>query len=193
VTGVEYTVARDDLEGRLGKKAFEHCVAVAETAGELAEVYEIDVEQARLAGLLHDWAREMTAEELLGAADTHDIEITDVDTAVPYLLHAKAGAAEVRAAYPDLDLDVARAVELHTMGSASMADLDKVVYVADMIEPSRSFRGVEELREAAGKVSLDELFVQAYARSVIRLIERRRHIHPETLKVWNTLVAEERT
>jgi HD superfamily phosphohydrolase YqeK len=99
----------------------------------------------------------------------------------------------VRAAYPDLDLDVARAVELHTMGSASMADLDKVVYVADMIEPSRSFDGADELRDAAGEVSLDELFVRAYARSVIRLIDRRRHIHHETLKVWNTLVAEERT
>ena len=189
--GVEFQVAHTTLGERLGKKAFAHCEAVAETAGHLAEVYDIDVDRARLAGLLHDWAREMSGEELLDAADANEFEMTDVDAAVPYLLHARAGAAQVRAAFPELDEDVAQAVELHTMGSASMSDLDKVVYIADMIEPSRGFDGVEKLRDAVGSVTLDELFVRAYARSVIRLVERRRRIHPETLEVWNTLVAEE--
>ena len=190
--GVDFDVAHAELAERLGAKALAHCEAVAETAGSLAETYGIYPARARLAGLLHDWAREMTAEELLSAADAHDFSLTDVDEAVPYLLHAKAGAEQVRAAFPELDADVSRAVELHTMGSASMSELDMIVYVADMIEPTRTFRGVEELRDAVGQVTLDELFVRAYARSVIRLVERRRRIHPETLEVWNTLVAEER-
>ncbi len=144
-----------------------------------------------MAGLLHDWAREMTAEELLSAAEMHEMEATAVDIAVPYLLHAKAGAMEVRATFPELPEEIARAIELHTMGSSEMSDLDKIVYIADTIEPARSFSGVEKLRDAVGEVSLDELFVRAYARSVIRLIKKRRRIHPETVAVWNTLVAEE--
>jgi predicted HD superfamily hydrolase involved in NAD metabolism len=111
--------------------------------------------------------------------------------AVPYLLHARAGAAEVRATFPHLPDEIARAIELHTMGSPEMSSLDKVVYIADMIEPARSFSGVEKLRDAVGRVSLDELFFLAYARSITHLIKKRRRIHPETVEVWNTLVAEE--
>ena len=179
------------LASRLGERALTHCEAVADTAAELADVYGVDPQTARTAGLLHDWAREMTADELLSAAETHEMEATAADMAVPYLLHARAGAMEVRAAFPDLPDEIVRAIELHTMGSPEMSDLDKVVYVADMIEPSRSFSGVEKLRDAVGEVSLDELFVRAYARSMIHLIKKRRRIHPETVEVWNTLVAEE--
>lgn len=186
-----YAELHETLASRLGERALAHCDAVAETAADLAAVYGVDPQVAKMAGLLHDWAREMTADELLSAAETHEMEATAVDMAVPYLLHAKAGAMEVRATFPELPDEIARAVELHTMGSPEMSDLDKIVYVADTIEPARSFSGVEKLRDAVGEISLDELFVRSYARSVIRLIKKRRRIHPETVEVWNTLVAEE--
>jgi predicted HD superfamily hydrolase involved in NAD metabolism len=186
-----YTEVHDKLATRLGDRSMAHCEAVAETAASLGAAYGVDPDTARLAGLLHDWAREMTEDELLSAADTHELETTAVDMAVPYLLHAKAGAMEVRATFPDLPHEVGQAIELHTLGSPDMADLDKVVYIADMIEPARSFSGVDKLREAVGSISLDELFARSYARSIIHLIKKRRRIHPETVQVWNNLVAEE--
>jgi len=187
----DYTVLRETLASRLGERALAHCTAVADTARAIAGSYGVDPDMAQAAGLLHDWSREMTAEELLSAAETHGIETTAVDVAVPYLLHAKTGAIEIRKAFPDLPEEVVRSVELHTMGATEMSDLDRVVYIADMIEPTRTFSGVDDLREAVGEVELSELFVRAYARSVIHLLKKRRRIHPETVEVWNTLVAEE--
>jgi predicted HD superfamily hydrolase involved in NAD metabolism len=186
-----YTELHGILAERLGTKALGHCESVADVAAKLADAYGVDRETARIAGLLHDWAREMTADELLSAAEAHEMETTAVDMAVPYLLHARAGAAEVRATFPELPEEISRAVELHTLGSPEMSELDKVVYIADMIEPARSFKGVDKLRDAVGELDLDELFLRAYAQSVVHLVRKRRRIHPETVRVWNTLVAEE--
>ena len=72
-----------------------------------------------------------------------------------------------------------------------MTDLDQVVYLADMIEPARDYRGVDELREAVGEVPLSELFALGYRASVMHLVRTRRRIHPETVAVWNSLVAGE--
>ena len=72
-----------------------------------------------------------------------------------------------------------------------MAPLAMVVYVADVIEPERTQKGVERLREAVGECSLAELFAEVYAASLSHIITRRRPLHPVTLEVWNRVVAGE--
>ena len=96
----EELVAR--VTERLGEREAAHSIAVSEVAAELAERYDVDVDQARLAGLLHDWAREMSGEELLAAAARYGISVTPVDEAVPYLLHAAVGAEQLREEMGDL-------------------------------------------------------------------------------------------
>lgn len=180
-----------EVAERLGPDEAAHSVAVGETARELARIYDVDAEEARTAGLLHDWAREMSGEELLVAAQEYGISVAPVDRTVPYLLHARVGAQQLETRFPTLSKDVIRAVELHTMGAPEMSPLDKVVYVADMIEPSRTFKGVGKLRDTVGDVELDELFMSAYARSLSHLLRKRRRVHPMTVEVWNAMVAKE--
>ena len=165
---------------------------VATTAADLAATYRVDVDLARLAGVLHDWDRNRSHGELVDAARGDGLEMTPTDEAVPYLLHARTGAAGIAEEFPDLPAEVVQAVARHTVGARDMTALDEVVYLADMMEPARDYPGVGDLRAAAGSVSLSELFALGYQLSVMHLVRKRRRIHPGTLDVWNTLVAGER-
>jgi predicted HD superfamily hydrolase involved in NAD metabolism len=189
VTAPTYEDAREALIARLGDKAVRHCDGVADAAAALASLYGADRDAARLAGLLHDWCKEAGHDDLLDAARRHGIEITTVDRVRPYLLHGPVGAAELELSFPGLAPEIVRAVAAHTFGAEEMSDLDRVVYIADMIEPHRSYEGVELLREQVGHVSLRELMRLAYARSVTHLIAKGKPLHPRTLAVWNSLVA----
>ena len=173
---------------RLGPEACEHSMAVARAAARLAEAYGVDPERAYLAGLLHDWAREMSGAELVSSAGEYGLEVSCVDGAVPYLLHARVGARQVAEEFSGIDDDVVAAVSAHTFGDVEMSDLTRIVYIADMIEPGRDFEGVEALRGAVGTVDLDELFARAYSETLYHLVRDRRHIHPQTVAVWNRIV-----
>ncbi|MDR3686099.1 MAG: bis(5'-nucleosyl)-tetraphosphatase (symmetrical) YqeK [Coriobacteriia bacterium] len=189
MTPVSYDDAVLAVEARLGHKAAKHCKRVAATAAQLAGGYGVDVEAARLAGLLHDWDRETPAETLLATAGNDGLAVSDADAANPHLLHARTGAIAVREAFPSLPADVTQAISRHTLGAPGMTPLDMIVYLADMIEPHRDFEGVERLRDAVGIVSLPELFALGYQRSVRYLVDARKRIHPDTVAVWNALVA----
>jgi len=189
MAAVTFAVASDAARARLGEAALEHSLRVAETAGALAVAYGVDPELARIAGVLHDWDREQSLEALVSAAQEAGIESTSADEAVPYLLHARTAAVSLRRELPELSTDVLTAIERHTLGAEDMSDLDMVVYLADMIEPNRSYSGVDELRDAVGTVPLSELFALGYQHSVAYLVSTRRRIHPQTVAVWNARVA----
>ncbi len=184
------TEAHGLLRAHVSADTLGHCERAAETAVRIAASYGVDVLQARLAGLLHDWSKEEAAAELMSRARRHGLPVTDADLAVPYLLHAPVGAVEVRGALPGIDEAVLRAIAAHTCGAREMSALDMVVYVADAIEPGRTHDGVKALRGAVGSVPLGELFARTYSASFRHLIEKRRWVHPVTIDVWNALVAE---
>jgi len=183
-----YERATGALAARLSEKALAHSQRVSDTAGSLALLYGVDVDDARLAGLLHDWDRDLDEDRLLREAASHGLELHAVDCDYPYLIHARSGAASVEAEFPELPREIVDAIARHTLGAAEMTDLDMVVYLADMVEPARDYEGVEGLREAIGNVSLDELFALGYQQSVAYLVRGRRRIHPETVAVWNARV-----
>lgn len=183
----EWDIALAALGGRLGAKGVAHSVRVAQTAGDLACAYGVDEQAARIAGLLHDWCKDAPDDELLSRAVARGLAVTDVDEAVPYLLHSAIGAEEVREAFPGIDEAVVSAVGAHTYGSADMSPLDMVVYVADTIEPGRTHASAQALRDAVGRVPLRELFARTYAESIRHLIDTRRRIHPDTVAMWNRL------
>lgn len=185
---IDVPAVRARLADRLGEEAFDHCVSVGTTARDIARVYGVDETDAYVAGLLHDWAREHSARDLLAAAESFGIETTATDRAVPYLLHARVGARLVAEAFPQLTDDVIAAVAAHTLGDAEMSDLARVVFIADMIEPARTTAGVDELRASVGEVALGELFARAYALSITSIVAGRRQLHPRTVAVWNAVV-----
>ncbi len=184
--------ARAALVARLTPESLGHCERVAETARDLAARFGADRDEAQLAGLLHDWSRDETAAELLGYAQLRGLRVCDVDRAVPYLLHATVAAMQVREAFPGIAPTIIDAIASHTVGEVGMTDLMRIVYIADMIEPARSFDGVAELRTLAGApgTTLARLVFACYRRSLLHIVESGRRIHPDTVSAWNTLVAE---
>ena len=170
--------ARELLAARLKKESFEHCERVAATAVSLARRFGVDAGAAELAGLLHDYARDLSPEELLAAADELGVPTISMEREHPYLIHARVGAAMARRDLPGIGEAVLSAVEVHTVGALPMSDLDRVVYVADMIEPARSYPGVEDVRAACEAGPLAECFRVGYGRSIRHVLETHRRMHP---------------
>lgn len=125
------------MEETLSGKRFQHTLGVAYTAAAMAMKYEVDVKKALIAGLLHDCAKCMSDEKLLKLSEKENIEVTDVERRNPYLLHAKVGAMLASKEYDIDDEEILDAITYHTTGRPGMTDLDKIVFVADYIEPGR--------------------------------------------------------
>jgi predicted HD superfamily hydrolase involved in NAD metabolism len=186
---VTYEQARGLLAQHLSPGALEHSERVASTAVSLAALYGVDEAEASLAGLLHDRHRETPPEELVELARERGIPVTDVDEAVPYLLHGPVAASILADELPGLPQSVLEAIRAHTYGSPAMSALVMIVYIADVIEPSRRHEGVDALREAAGVQPLEDLFAETYARALHHLVDTRRRIHPQTVSTWNSIVS----
>lgn len=161
----------DRLKSELTEHRMEHTAYVVETAIALAERFGADRKKARLAALLHDCAKSFSKEQLLRYADS--------EPPVLPVLHAPAGADYAKNVYGVNDEEVLRAIRLHTTGDHNMTLLDKVVYLADMIEPSRDYQGVEEIRNAD---DLDQMMYLALSRSIWYIRKRNFEVHPATLR-----------
>ncbi len=172
---------KEYLKKNLSEKRFNHTIGVAETAQSLAEVWGADSSSAFLAGLVHDCAKELpyskTVERLTGEGYKQEDDFT-------MLVHAPMGAIVAKEEFGIEDNDVLNAVRYHTVGRPCMSLLEKIIYIADFIEPGRSFKEAEILRELACK-DLDKA-VLAEADMVIKWnIDRGKEIHPDTIITRN--------
>jgi predicted HD superfamily hydrolase involved in NAD metabolism len=170
----------------------QHSIGVAKTAASMAARYGADVARARVAGLLHDWDKDLADEQLFERARQFGIEMIADFEDMAVLLHAQTGAAAVGKEFPELDDGVIQAIARHTSAAPDMTDLDIIIYVADMIEPLRSQGDLTPLRAMVGEVSLEALFLKSFETTMEHLIHRHRFIHPASLEVWNTYIARER-
>lgn len=181
---------RKRLEARVKPSRYRHSMGVSQTAEQLARIYGVDEAAAAVAGLLHDWDKALSPKELRRKAKKHGLAPKAVRKQMPGVLHALTAPYSLRKEFPELSGDILRAISLHTCGAKDMEDLDMVVFIADLIEPGRSFSGVQPLRDAVGEVSLDELFFMAYASTLVYLIGEGLSVHPDSLEVWNACVAK---
>lgn len=146
-----------------GKKRYEHTLGVAYTASALAMRYGASLEEAYTAGLLHDCAKCFTDEKMLSVCEKHHIPMTEVERRNPFLLHAKVGACYAVKKYGVESQDIVNAIRYHTTGRAAMSLLEKIIFVADYIEPGRKHApNLPEIRRLAF-VELD--------RAVLRILE----------------------
>jgi predicted HD superfamily hydrolase involved in NAD metabolism len=166
------------LAGRLSRRSLEHSERTAACARVLAARFGVDADGAELAGLLHDYARDVARGDMVAEAEELGVSVLPVEQEHPYLLHARLGAALVRRDLPGVGEAVLSAVAVHTVGGLPMSDLDKVTYLADMIEPARDFAGVDQLRVACEVDSLEECFRIGYGMSLRHVRETGRPVHP---------------
>ena len=162
----------------LKAKRVPHVLGVEREAARLAERNGADVEKARFAALLHDCTKRLEPGEQLALCERYRIELDDLERAAPKLLHAKTGAAVAREVF-GAPPDVCDAIRWHTTGRAGMTLLEKIVYLADYIEPNRDFDGVDTLR-AAVYADLDRGLALGLKMSIEELEERGSPVHEDT-------------
>lgn len=160
--------------GLLKAKRVNHVRGCAETAVKLAQRYGGDPVVARRAGLLHDVTKAIDGPDQLLLVDKYDIIISDFERRYPKLLHAKTGAAVAKYVFGEND-QVVEAICWHTTGKADMSLMEKIVYIADYMEPNRNFPGVEELREAVFR-DLDQGLLMGLEMCIEELIRENKPV-----------------
>lgn len=137
------------VRARTDTPRFRHALGVARIAERLAARHRVSTLKARVAGILHDIARLWKGEALLAYAARHGLPVSDAARAWPVLLHAPVAAEIARTEFGVGDADVLGAIAHHTVAGPGMSELEKVVYVADSIEPGRTFPERAALEAAA--------------------------------------------
>ena len=169
----------------LKAKRIPHVLGTEQTAKALAEKYGADVEKARFAALLHDATKRLSMAEQLALCEHYHIALDELEQHALKLLHAKTGAALARDVF-GADDEVYNAILWHTTGKANMTVLEKVLYLADYIEPNRDFDGVDDLRKAVWE-DLDRGLAMGLAMTVEEMKERGNPVHYNTLEALEYL------
>jgi predicted HD superfamily hydrolase involved in NAD metabolism len=166
-----------------------HILRVVEEARRLAKGHRVDPERAEIAALGHDLVRGRTPAELLALAPDHGIEPSDVERAEPILLHGPISARIMAGRYGIDDEEALAAARHHTTARAGMSALERLIFVADKIEPekARSDEDIGRARELADG-SLDEAMRVLLDRQVRRAIEQGWPLHPDTVAARNELI-----
>ena len=183
---VVFADAEKYVKSRLSEKRFRHTMGVVETAETLAKRYGADVDQARLAALLHDVTKEYDYQKQLKTCTEWRIILDEVTYSESALLHAVTGAELARRMFGAGDA-VCRAIRSHTTGAAEMTILDKIICLADYIEPNRVFPGVDHLRTLSAE-SLDRALLEAIDGTIVHTIQMKKIVHPDSLLARNALL-----
>lgn len=175
------------LKKNLKPSRFDHSLGVMRSSEELASRFNANTNKAKIAGLIHDCGKNLSDAAILSLLKEHKHKITEVVYANPQLMHGLAGAIIAKDIFKVKDKEILDAVTYHTIGRKSMTKMDKIIYIADYIEPSRNFPGVEELRRVAS-INLDEALLLAFDKTINYVIEKGEIIHSNTIDARNELI-----
>lgn len=171
---------KEKLGTMLTEHRYIHSLGVMETAIKMAERFGVDPEKAKIAGLLHDCAKQISHEEQLAMCDRLGIELDQVKRDSTALIHADLGARLAEIAFGITDESILGAIRNHTLGRANMTELEKVLYLADIIEPNRKpFEGLIRLRELC-RENLDEAVLYGLELGIANVARKGRILHNQT-------------
>lgn len=174
------------VKQRLSERRYLHCLGVERRAEILAKRYGVDENKAKLAGMMHDIAKEMTTEEMLQYASKHAIPVSEIEKEIPKVLHGKIGASICKEEF-HLEEDIQKAVAYHTTGSPNMDLLAKIIYLADLTEENRTFPDIETIRYLS-ETNIDEAILYALNREITSKIQENKLIHPASLETRNEIL-----
>lgn len=173
------------IENYLSEKRKRHTYAVALEAATLASLYNVDPEKAELAALFHDMFRGKSQETLDDYVRKLNLDPYYLGNA--NLSHGKIAAIIMKQDYNIEDQDMINAVAFHTTGRAKMSHLEKIIYLADVIEPNRKYPGIMTIKKTAYK-NLDQACLMAFEHSINYIKNNGNHLDPDTIKARNYLV-----
>ncbi len=180
---------REKLEKRLEKKRYEHSISVSYTAAAMAMQHGANIEKAAIAGLLHDCGKYASSAEKLEKCKKNNIPYNGFEKKNPELLHAKLSAFYARERYEVDDEEILSAITWHTTGRANMSMLDKIIYIADYIEPNRKpLPEIDSIRKEAFE-DLDTCLVHILKNTINFLNDKDKNsIDPITLETYDYYV-----
>ena len=173
-----------ELESELAYGRFVHTLDVAATAANLAMCYGADLDKAETAGLLHDCAKCMSLGKMLKVCDKAGTDLSEFERNSVSLLHSKAGAVLAESRYGVRDEDTLNAIRFHTTGRPGMSLLEKIVFVADYIEPGRdSAPNLPQVRKLAYE-NIDDCVLQILKDTLRYLATTGSAVDPMTQKTY---------
>lgn len=181
---------RKYLKAHLSEKRYLHSVNVSEASAALAQRFGgASVEKARFAGLVHDICKEEPQDVQYTLMMQSPLDVCDEERKAVKVWHAIAGAEMLRSQFGVTDDDVLRAVRFHTVGRGGMSQLEKIVYLADMISAERSYPDVDVLRRKT-KESLTAGMCYALEYSLRKLLHRHAPIPHHTVEAYNENISD---
>ena len=169
----------------LKHKRIPHVLGTEQEAIRLAQRYGADVEKARVAALLHDCTKKLSMEEQLALCEKYGIQLDELERKALKLLHSKTGAAIAKDVF-GVDEEIYSAIWYHTTGHANMTRLEKIIYLADYIEPSRDFPGVDELRSVCYE-DLDRGLLKGLEMTIEEMTAMGNPVHHATIEARDAL------
>ena len=177
------------IKERMPEKRYIHTIGVMETAIRLAEKYREDPKKAEIAAILHDIAKYADVEWMKKVVMKQQLDPRLLDWNAE-ILHGPVGAWIAATEFHIEDEAILNAIRYHTTGRADMTTFEKIIFVADMIEPNRKFHGVEELR-AYADIDLNDAFRACVTHTLSFLVSSQQAIYPVSIECYNFLMREE--
>jgi predicted HD superfamily hydrolase involved in NAD metabolism len=184
-------IVKEYIEAKLDGELLEHTLGCVDMARRLAGRFKVDSEKVAVASYLHDLAKSITRKEQAILAQSMGMSDAEIGSYSPAVLHGPLSALIAGTELGIDDPEVLQAVEAHSTGCGGMCTVTKVVFVADYIEPTRTFPGSAELRERRF-ATLDEAAAEILKRKLRHLIMQRKIIDPRAIKCWNELAGKTR-
>lgn len=172
-----------DLKTLLSEYRYNHSLRVAEVAKDLAKHYKINEEEAYIAGLTHDIAKEFTTKENELFIKEHNLDRELLNSNNRKFIHGVIGAILTKEKY-HFNKNMVNAIYYHTAGRPNMSNLEKVIYLADKIEPGKNYQGIEEERNIAYQ-DLDKAVILCLETKIKKLTSEGKYIHPNTIETLN--------
>lgn len=181
---------RKAMEKELDGKRYEHTLGVAYTAAALAMRYDVDVDSAIIAGLLHDCAKCLSDDKKISICEKHNLNISEVERKSPSLLHAKVGSFLAMETYHVEDIDIVNAILNHTTGRPGMSTLEKIIFIADYMEPGRKNAPNLALIRKLVFLDLDKALLKILEDTLEYLKESKQEVDLMTQKTYDFYHAE---
>lgn len=184
----------NDLKNTLSEKRYKHSLGAMKKAEELASIYGIDTNVAKLTGLAHDIGKEFSDEEMLKYAKENNIEVDNVEKVNVGLLHAKIGADICKKKY-NFTLEMQNAIKYHTVGNENMDLLAKIIFVADKTEEGRNYKKdekneqLQKVRELS-KIDINKALLYEIDSSLIYTIQKHKLVHTDSILTRNKLLKD---
>lgn len=176
------------IKEMLPQKRFNHSKNVAKCAFKLADIYNIDKDMAYLAGIAHDCAKYLTNEEVNYYVYKYEIKLNSIELNNIALSHSIIGSYIAKHELNIDNEDILNAIKYHTTGRENMTILEKVIYMADLIEEDRVFPNVDLLRELTYKGDIDKALLLSFDNTIKFVIDNNQIIHPRTIDSRNYLL-----